>query len=94
MTKKITVSLPDDVAERLEYERNASAYVAEAIRRRMLSEQVREQLRAVGINVTDEDIAKVDEEMKRLEASITPEMRREMVRKVEALKADITAHRS
>ena len=35
MTKKIAISIPDDVAEKLGEIDNVSAYVTEAVRRRM-----------------------------------------------------------
>ncbi len=35
MTKRVTISLPDDVAGRLEQEPNASAYVTTALRRQI-----------------------------------------------------------
>ena len=93
MTKKITVSLPDDIAERLSHEDNASAFVAESIRRRMLGETVRRQLREAGINVTEEGIAKAAEEDRRLEERLTPEVRRELRLKMDQVMADIRAHR-
>jgi hypothetical protein len=77
MTKKITVSLPDDIAERLSREPNVSAFVADAIRQRMVGEQVREELRAAGFNITDEDMAEAHAEMERLRKSITPKLRAE-----------------
>lgn len=39
MTQRVTVSLPDEIAARLQEERNASAYVTEAIRDRIAREQ-------------------------------------------------------
>ncbi len=85
MTKKITVSLPDDIAERLSHEDNVSAFVAESIRRRILGERVRRQLRDAGINVTEEGIARVAEEEKRLR--MTPELRRKAKELLENAKA-------
>jgi hypothetical protein len=58
MTKKITISVPDDVAERLgagDVE-NVSAYITEAVRRRIVVENTRDFLLGRGINVTDEGI--------------------------------------
>jgi hypothetical protein len=50
MTKRVTVSLPDDVADRLAAlpDRQVSPYVAEAIRRRQAGEDMRDILRAAG----------------------------------------------
>jgi hypothetical protein len=60
MTKKITISIPDDVAERLAAGdvENVSAYITEAVRRRIEVEQTRDFLRARGINVTEEGVAR------------------------------------
>ncbi|MDG4805787.1 hypothetical protein O7634_03335 [Micromonospora sp. WMMD1120] len=80
MTKKITVSLPDDLAERLAQEPNASAYVAESLRRRVAGERTREILRGAGFALTDEGLARAQVEMDQLEASITPELRTEAAR--------------
>jgi hypothetical protein len=77
MTKKITVSLPDDVAERLESEPNVSAFVADAVRRRMGAEQMRRALQDLGFNITDEGLAEARRELDALDAKITPELRRE-----------------
>lgn len=93
MTKKITVSLPDDVADRLSHEDNVSAYVAESIRKRMLGETVRRQLREAGVDVTEEDIAKADEEYRRSQEHLTPELRAELQRKAKELLTKPRAHR-
>jgi hypothetical protein len=77
MTKKITVSLPDDVAERLAEEPNASAFVADAVRRRMGAEQMRRALQNLGFTITDEDLATARREREEMMAKITPELRRE-----------------
>lgn len=74
MTKKIAISVPDDVAERLARERNVSAYITDAVRRRMSAERTREALRALGFDITDEGIARAHEEHRRLMASVTPEL--------------------
>jgi hypothetical protein len=76
MTRKITISLPDDVAERLARESNVSAYVTDSVRRRMQSESFREALRARGFEITDEDMTRAGEELDALHASITPELER------------------
>ncbi|MDR7278759.1 hypothetical protein [Catenuloplanes atrovinosus] len=52
MTKKLTVSLPDDVAARLSREANVSAYVATAIRRQMDRERTVELLGQAGYELT------------------------------------------
>ncbi|MGW4462145.1 hypothetical protein [Micromonospora sp. NBC_01796] len=54
MTQRVTVSLPDDVAARLEAEQNASAFVAEAVRERMDREQTTSLLATHGFHLTEE----------------------------------------
>lgn len=76
MTRKIAISVPDDVAERLARESNVSAYVTESVRRRMESESLREALVAHGFAITDEGVAAAGDELDRLRATITPEMER------------------
>lgn len=75
MTRKIAISVPDDVAERLEREPNVSAYISEAVRKRMSAERTRDALAELGFNITDEDIARAREERRQLMASVTPELR-------------------
>ncbi|SCG72718.1 hypothetical protein [Micromonospora inositola] len=54
MTKRVTVSLPDDVAAYLDGEENASAAVTDALRARMdRAAATAAMLRAVGIDVTE-----------------------------------------
>ncbi|MFB9695317.1 hypothetical protein ACFFRK_19875 [Amorphoplanes digitatis] len=53
------MSLPDDVAEYLDKHPNSSAIVTEAVRARMeRGATTRRMLAEVGINVTDEGVAK------------------------------------
>ena len=53
MTRRITISVPDDVAEQLEAipARQVSAYVTEALRRRRVSDDMRSALAAAGHRV-------------------------------------------
>jgi hypothetical protein len=74
MTKKIAISVPDDVADRLSQESNVSAYITDAVRRRMDGERSLEMMRAAGVTITDEGRARARAERERLEASITPEL--------------------
>jgi hypothetical protein len=90
MTKKIAVSLPDDVADRLSQESNVSAFVARAVRRQMAGEKTRELLARAGFVITDEDVAQVHAEMEQLKASITPELREQAAR----LQAEVLAARA
>ena len=59
MTRKISITLPDDVAELLDREENASAYIAEAIRLRQRREHVRDFLARHGYQITDEGVSRV-----------------------------------
>lgn len=79
MTKKLAISVPDDVAERLAREPNVSAFITEAVRTRMISESVRNTMRAAGFKLTDEGLARAAKEIDDLEASITPELRRQAI---------------
>ena len=85
MTKKIAISVPDDVAERLSREPNVSAYITDALRRRISAERTREALIALGFDITDEGMAQAREERRQLMESITPELRA----KAAAVKAEI-----
>jgi hypothetical protein len=75
MTKKIAISLPDDIAERVAQEDNASAYIADAIRRRMVSEKVRAALRGLGFELSPGGMAETRAELDAARASVTPELR-------------------
>ncbi|MDG4798571.1 hypothetical protein [Micromonospora sp. WMMD1082] len=82
MTKRVTVSLPDDVAAYLDGEENASAAVADALRARMdRAAATAATLRAVGIDVTDEGVARVRGKLPRL----TAEQRAENARRRDML---------
>ena len=73
MSKRITVNVPDDVASRLEHEENVSAYVSEAVRRRMQSESTRAILEAVGFHFTEEGLQRMRERLAEGQAKLTPE---------------------
>ncbi|MEU8075610.1 hypothetical protein AB0B31_09165 [Catellatospora citrea] len=49
MTAKFTISLPDDLAEVVRAQGNASGYIAEAVRMRQRLEATRNALAAVGV---------------------------------------------
>src|SRR5262249_62389616 len=75
MSKRVTVNLPDDVAERLGHEPNASAYVTEALRERIDREQTRTLLAEHGFPpITDEGIARA-RERRQAATRLTPERR-------------------
>jgi hypothetical protein len=57
MTRRITISLPDDVAEYAERSgSNTSGFIAGVLRRRMRAEDLRAQWARRGYVVTDEDL--------------------------------------
>lgn len=66
MTRKLSISLPDDVAEELDRVDNASAYITEAIRLRRRRERTREMLERHGVQVTDEGVAAMGERLRAL----------------------------
>jgi hypothetical protein len=81
MSKRVTVNVPDDVAERLGQEPNASAFVTAAVRERMEREQTRRLLAEHGFPpITDEGIAKARERRLAVDARLTVERREELRR--------------
>lgn len=77
MTKRVTVDLPDDVAERLGKEGNASAFVAEAVRARMRAEDSRTVMESAGFRFTDEGLAAARQRLAEGRQRMTPEVRAE-----------------
>ena len=77
MTRKLAISVPDDVAERLDREPNVSAFIAETVRRRMTGERVRAALGRAGFTVTDQGVARAGAEFDDLNTAVTPELRRQ-----------------
>ena len=72
MTRKVSISLPDDVAAHLDTVDNASAYIAEAIRLRRKSERTREMLLRHGFAVTDDGVATAGERLRAAEQRRRP----------------------
>ncbi|MBB5873831.1 hypothetical protein F4553_007265 [Allocatelliglobosispora scoriae] len=68
MTRKLSISLPDDVAEHLDHVENASAYIAEAIKLRRRRDTTRDMLSRHGIPVTDQGVAAAKTRLLDLEA--------------------------
>ncbi|HZN17048.1 MAG TPA: hypothetical protein VFB84_02495 [Micromonosporaceae bacterium] len=68
MTRRFSISLPDEVAAELDHVDNASAYIAEAIRMRRCREATRGVLAAAGYQVTDEGVRRIRERVRALEA--------------------------
>lgn len=58
MTAKLSISVPDDVADWLSGQPNASAAVAAAVRAQMLAARTDEVLRRAGIAVTEDGKAR------------------------------------
>lgn len=56
--RRVTISLPEDVAERLEHEPNASAFIAEAVRQRIRVERIDVMLADAGLVITAEGRAR------------------------------------
>jgi hypothetical protein len=85
MTRRVTVSLPDDVAAYLDTEDNASAAVADALRaRRRRGEATLALLRATGFDITQDDVDRNSGTVPRL----TQPQRAESRRRLELLVAD------
>ena len=68
MTRRISISLPDDVAAELDHVDNASAYIAEAIRQRRRRESLRRVVAEAGYEITEDGIARMRDTVARLEA--------------------------
>jgi len=65
--RRMNLSLPEDVAEYLDNVENASAYVAEAVRRARRSERSRAMLARHGIQVTDAGVKAAGEKLRAAE---------------------------
>jgi len=89
MTRKIAISIPDDVAARLDREPNISAFITESLRIRMAAESVRNAMAAAGFELTDEGRARAANDLDTLNASVSPELRSQAV----ALRARIKGGR-
>jgi hypothetical protein len=59
MTRRITISLPDDVAEYAERAANTSGFIADVLRRRMRADSLRIRWAELGYVVTDEDVERI-----------------------------------
>jgi hypothetical protein len=78
VAKLIAIDLPDGVAARLERESDPSAFIAEAIRRRMAAETTRRTLAQLGFDVSDEAMAAAAARIDEANAQITPQVAAEM----------------
>ncbi|GIF70932.1 hypothetical protein [Asanoa siamensis] len=80
MTRKITISVPDDIAERLDREKNVSAFVAGSLRRTIEAERTRKVLSQLGFDLSEEGMAEARARHRKAMASVTPEMSTEALR--------------
>jgi hypothetical protein len=68
MTRRFSISLPDDVAAELDRVENASAYIAECIRLRRRRDTVRKVLADAGYEITEEGIERMRKRLHELES--------------------------
>ncbi len=68
MTRRISITLPDEVAQRLDQEENASAYIADAIRQRVRRETLRDVLVDAGYQITADGKEKMRRRLHEAEA--------------------------
>jgi hypothetical protein len=71
--RKLSISVPADVAERLEREPNASAYLVDAARALMRREALAAELAHQGIQVTEEGVARAKAARAAVDAAWPPE---------------------
>jgi hypothetical protein len=77
--RKLSISVPPDVAERLEQEPNASAYITQAVRDRMRLDALDAELAHQGIQVTEQGVAEARARRAAVEAG-WPAERRQAIR--------------
>lgn len=92
MRRRLTISVPSDVAERLNREPNASAYVVQTVRARIRADAVRAELAAAGITVTEAGAARARARRLAVEAD-WPRERRDAARRraLDTMRAEIPA---
>jgi hypothetical protein len=73
MTRKLTISLPDEIAERLDRERNVSAYIAETLQRRIDHEHTVEMLTKAGYVFTEAEMDQASARLLDGRRQVTPE---------------------
>jgi hypothetical protein len=67
MTRRITISLPDDVADYAERAGgNTSGFIASVLRRRMSTDALRAQWAAAGYVISDEDVDRMRQRLAQL----------------------------
>jgi hypothetical protein len=67
MTRRFSISLPDDVAVELDRVENASAFIADCIRQRRRRDVVRKVLADAGYEITDEGVERMRQRLHELE---------------------------
>lgn len=77
MTRRFSISLPDDVAAELDKVENASAYIAEAIRHRRRARRISEMLKEHGYEITEEGIARTRARLHAQEARVRESLARQ-----------------
>jgi hypothetical protein len=75
MTRKIAISLPDDIADHLRDKPNVSAYVAESIRRRIDADYVHVRLLSVGLELTDDALSTARQEFEAARGAVDDDLR-------------------
>ena len=86
MGRRVTLDLPDDVAEYLESVDNASAAVADALRSRLdRGAAMLAVLRAMGYDITDEGLERARGAL----PPMTPELKDEIKRRRDMLRAGV-----
>ncbi|MBO4205442.1 hypothetical protein [Micromonospora echinofusca] len=73
--RKLSISVPADVAEQLEREPNASAYITQAVRDRMRLDALDAELAHAGIQITERGVAEARARRAAVEAEWTSERR-------------------
>jgi hypothetical protein len=71
MTRRITITLPDEIAERLDVEPNASAFIARAITEYTRAERTWDMLRQTGYVPTPESRARARKRLDDAGARVT-----------------------
>jgi hypothetical protein len=71
--RKLSISVPSDVAERLEREPNASAYLVDAARALMRREALAAELAHQGIQVTEDGVTRAKAARAAVDAAWPPE---------------------
>ncbi|MEV6965331.1 hypothetical protein AB0M47_09465 [Hamadaea sp. NPDC051192] len=77
--KRFTVSVPDDVAERLEDVENVSAFVTSAVRARIDQETAQQMMQRHGLNVTDEGVRRARDFLSRRRTEVASDIKQDVI---------------